>query len=273
VTTSIAADETVMRACAVSVTLGGRTVLHDVSIDVRAGEFLALVGPNGAGKSTLLGVLAGDIAASAGDASLHGVSLRDWRSGEQARRRAVLLQEQRLSFPFRVSEVVAMGRAPWRGHRAEDSDERIVADAMTTADVTAFADRGFPTLSGGEKARTSYARVLAQDVPILLLDEPTAALDIHHQEAVLGNARAAADDGAAVVAVLHDLSLAAAYADRVALLCDGEVRAQGRPRDVLAAELVSEVYQHEVDVFDHPNRDELVIVPRRENSITTVNQD
>ena len=272
-TTSIAAGEIVMSTTSASVTVGGHTILDDVSVDVRAGEFLALVGPNGAGKSTLLGVLAGDITPTTGDAHLRGSDLRSWRSSRQARHRAVLLQEQRLSFPFRVAEVVAMGRAPWRGHEAEDADERIVADAMATADVTALAERTFPTLSGGEKARTSYARVLAQSVPILLLDEPTAALDIHHQEAVLANARAAADEGAAIVAVLHDLSLAAAYADRVALLCDGEIRAHGKPRDVLVSDLVSDVYQHEVDIFDHPNRDELVIVPRRAKSITTANQD
>ena len=265
--------EIVMSAHAASVVLGGRAVLDDVTLDVRAGEFLAMVGPNGAGKSTLLGVLAGDITPTSGDVCLHGVTVREWRSAEQARRRAVLLQEQRLSFPFRVAEVVAMGRAPWRGREAEDDDERIIAEAMGEADVDSLADRTFPTLSGGEKARTSYARVIAQDVPILLLDEPTAALDIHHQETVLANARSAADKGAAIVAVLHDLSLAAAYADRVALLADGRVHACGAPRDVLVGDLVSEVYQHEVDVFDHPTRDELVIVPRRAYSTTTAKQE
>src|SRR5690606_18644695 len=134
-------------------------------------------------------------------------------------------------------------------------------DAIKRADVEHLRDRNFPTLSGGEQGRTAFARLLAQDTPVLMLDEPTAALDIHHQEQLLQVVREAADAGAAVVVVLHDLSLAAAYADRICVLAKGEVRAVGAPEEVLTAELLTAVYQHPVRVLRH--EDQLVVVPVR----------
>jgi iron complex transport system ATP-binding protein len=134
---------------------------------------------------------------------------------------------------------------------------------MAACDVTAFRDRAFPTLSGGERARVALARVLAQDTATLLLDEPTAALDLGHQETVLQIARARAADGAAVVVVLHDLGLAAAYADRVAVLDGGRVAADGPPRQVCTAELLSRVYAHPVEVIAHPVTGALLVLPRR----------
>ncbi|MCU1676261.1 MAG: Hemin import ATP-binding protein HmuV [Frankiales bacterium] len=244
----------------VSAALGGHQILHDVSLVIAPGELVALVGPNGAGKTTLLSVMSGDITPDTGHAALDGIPLHRWKVGALARQRAVLPQDQRLAFGFRVVDVVRMGRAPWARLPEEDLDDAVVAAAMTRTDVLTMAERSFPTLSGGEKARTSFARVLAQQTPVVLLDEPTAALDIRHQEQVLAEARRLAADGHAVVAVLHDLTVAAAHADRICLLAGGRVRADGPPRDVLRPDVVGEVYGHPVDVIDHDGR--LVVLPR-----------
>jgi iron complex transport system ATP-binding protein len=247
----------------VDVELGGVPVLHGIDLAVPPGELLALVGPNGAGKSTLLGCLSGDVAPRRGSVRVEGTELGRWPLSDLARVRAVLPQEHHLAFGFPVREVVEMGRAPWRRLPEEHEDEVAVEEALATVDVTHLADRSFTSLSGGEKARAAFARVLAQRARILLLDEPTAALDIAHQEALLGTARAVADRGRTVVAVLHDLTLAAAYADRVAVVCAGNLHAVGAPDRVLTGDLLSEVYGHPVDVFDHPQTGELVIMPRR----------
>ncbi len=245
----------------VSVTLGETRVLRDVSLEVAHGRVLALVGPNGAGKSTLLAVLCGDRKPHAGTVEFDGRPLRDWAPGELARRRAVLTQENQVAFAFSAHDVVAMGREPWRGRAEDADDEAAVADALAQADVEHLEWRTFPSLSGGEKARVSLARVLAQRTPAVLLDEPTAALDLRHQEDVMRVARALALQGVAVVVVLHDLSLAAAYADDVALLDKGRLAAYGSPREVFTPERVEAVYGVAVHVIDGPSG--LIVVPQR----------
>ncbi|MEU5216310.1 heme ABC transporter ATP-binding protein [Streptomyces sp. NPDC020807] len=253
----------VAEAVGLRVALGGRTVLDGVRIEVRAGEVLALVGPNGAGKSTLLAALAADLAPSAGEVRIGGRSAGDWPAGELALRRAVLPQAAALSFSFPVAEVVRMGRAPWAGTEREDEDEAAVAAAMAATEVGAFAARPFSALSGGERARVALARVLAQRAGLVLLDEPTAALDLRHQELVLRVCRERAAAGDAVVVVLHDLGLAAAYADRVAVLHGGRVAADGPPGEVLGAELLGRVYRQPVEVFPHPRTGVPLVVPTR----------
>ncbi|WAZ21330.1 heme ABC transporter ATP-binding protein [Streptomyces cinnabarinus] len=244
------------------VRLGARDVLHGVDIRVRAGEVLALVGPNGAGKSTLLGALAADTPADGGVVRIHGRPATEWSAPELALRRAVLPQAAALSFPFSVEDVVRMGRAPWTALGAED-DDAAVAEAMKATDVVEFAPRSFSALSGGERARVALARVLAQRAPLLLLDEPTAALDLRHQELVLRVCRERAAAGDAVVVVLHDLGLAAAYAHRVAVLRTGRVAADGPPAQVFSEELLSEVYEQAVEVLAHPRTGALLVTPRR----------
>ncbi|GHE29122.1 heme ABC transporter ATP-binding protein [Streptomyces cellulosae] len=245
------------------VRLGARDVLHGVDVAVRAGELLALVGPNGAGKSTLLGALAADVAPSDGAVRIHGRPASDWSAPELALRRAVLPQSSTLSFPFSVEEVVRMGRAPWAALDPED-DEAAVAEAMAATEVTAFAARPFSALSGGERARVALARVLAQRAPLLLLDEPTAALDLRHQELVLRLCRERARAGDAVVVVLHDLGLAAAYAHRVAVLRAGRVAAAGPPQEIFTESLLSEVYDQPVEVVPHPRTGAALVLPVRE---------
>jgi len=256
-------DGVTLRVRDVSVALGGTPILDGVDLDVRDGELLALVGPNGAGKSTLLAVLAGDLEPDRGTVELDGATLRSWTQVEMAMRRAVMLQELTMSFPFTVRQTVEMGRSPWIGQDAEDDDERRVAESMLATDVEHLADRRFTSLSGGERARAAMARVVAQDARVLLLDEPTAALDVRHQEQVLTLAARSARLGVGVVVVMHDLSLAAAYADRIVVLADGAVRAVGTPQEVLTSDLLSTVYEHSIDVLTHPVTGDLIVVPGR----------
>ncbi|GHJ07285.1 hemin import ATP-binding protein HmuV [Micromonospora humidisoli] len=258
-----------IRATGVRVERAGRPVLDRVDLAVRAGELHALVGPNGAGKSTLLAAVSGDLPLAAGTVEVDGRPLAEWSAVELAMRRAVLTQHSVLSFPFGVVEVVRMGRSPWAGRPEEAHDDAVVAETMRRCDVIRFAARPFPSLSGGEQARVALARVLAQQTGVLLLDEPTAALDLHHQELVMRIARERAEAGDAVVVVLHDLALAGAYADQVTLLADGRVRAAGPPDTVLTAPLLSEVYRHDIEVVPHPDTRLPLVVPRRRGPART----
>lgn len=252
---------TTVSAAGVGVDIDGVTILDDVTLDVVAGEVLVIVGPNGAGKSTLLGVLSGELRATRGAVSFGGREVGGIRHSELARLRSVLTQENQMSFPFRVAEVVAMGRAPWARAVEGRDDVSAVATAMDAADIAHLAARRYTTLSGGEKARVSLARVLAQGTPTIFLDEPTASLDLRHQEDVMRTARRLADDGRAVVVVLHDLSLAGAYADRLALLAGGRLDAVGTPADVLTAPRVERVYGLPVELHLAGGRP--IIVPVR----------
>ncbi|MFC9971641.1 heme ABC transporter ATP-binding protein [Spirillospora sp. NPDC127200] len=254
---------TALRASGFSVRRGGRAVLTGVDLDVRHGEILALVGPNGAGKSTLLAAFCGDVAPAEGAVHLSGAPLGGWTPRELAMRRSMLPQQHTLSFAFDAIEVVRMGRVPWAGTDLEDDDEQAVAQAMEETDTTAFAHRPFTALSGGEQARVALARVLAQRAATVLLDEPTAALDIRHQELVFAVAKAQAARGHAVVVVVHDLGLAAAYADRVAVLAGGGLAACGPAEEVLTAPLLSEVYQYGIEVLAHPRTGRPLVLPQR----------
>ncbi len=252
-----------VQATAVTLSYGARRVVDEVSLDVRSGEVLAVVGPNGSGKSSLLAVLAGDLRPASGEVLVQGRPVAEWKVRDLARERAVLTQEQQVAFPFRVHEVVRMGRAPWRGLPEEDLDDLEVAAAMETTSIADLADRAFGSLSGGEKGRTSFARVLAQHTGVLMLDEPTAALDLGHQEQLLSTAHEASRRGAAVVVVLHDLTLAAAWADRMLVLEHGSVAACGTPAEVLDATLLSRVYHHPVEVVRHPATGDLLVLADR----------
>lgn len=265
----------VLQVRGLDVVRGGRRTVQGVDLDVAAGQVVALVGPNGAGKSTLLGAVARDLAPAAGRVLLHGHDLALVRPRDLARRRAVLPQEQHVAFAFTVLDVVHLGRAPWRGTPAARDDDAVVGRCLELCDVAHLADRTVTTLSGGERARVALARVLAQQAPLLLLDEPTAALDLGHQELVLrtavAHARAAAPEGGAAgratVVVLHDLTLAAAYADTVVVLDAGRVVAHGAPREVLRPDLLSRVWRCPVEVVDHPVTGAPLVLPVRVGAI------
>ena len=260
----MSAGRAVLVAERVSHAIGGSTILRNVSLTVDAGRVLVLVGPNGAGKSTLLGVLAGDVRPSSGVVRLDGRDVASYRPRELSRRRSVLLQSNDVSFGYTAAQVVEMGCAPWLGSGRDD--DAIVARAVARADVAHLGARAYRSLSGGERARVSLARVLAQDTPVVLLDEPTAALDLRHQEDVLRVARELAGEGRAVVAVLHDLSLAAAYADDIAVVADGRTVAHGSPAEVLTAARIEEVYGTPVAVVADPVNGHPLVIPRRERS-------
>jgi iron complex transport system ATP-binding protein len=247
----------------VSVEIDGKRILRDASVSVARGEMVALIGPNGAGKSTLLAALTGDQRRTSGTIEIAGRPLDDWKLKALSQQRAVLLQENGVFFPFTVEQVVEMGRAPWQRTPLDYDDEAAVEEAMHLTDITCFRHRQVPSLSGGERARSAFARVLAQRTGILLLDEPTAALDLRHQEDVLRLARDRAHAGDAVIVVLHDLNLAAAYADRIALLSEGRIVAQGSPAEVLTVERISAVYAQPVEVLAHPVSGATIILPVR----------
>lgn len=242
----------------VSLNTGSKTLLDDVSLTCSKGSVTALIGPNGAGKSTLLGVMAGDHLPSQGDVWLNGQPLTSYSIRDLAAERAVMPQDSVLRFGYCVEDVVRMGRA-MRDLPPGEDDSRVEA-AMQRVEILALRQRNAMTLSGGEQARTTFARVQVQETPILLLDEPTAALDLRHQERLMQLAAQWAARGHCVVAVMHDLNLAAAHADQLALLNAGKLIATGAPWDVLNQKLLENIYQQDVCVLTHPKRGCPVVV-------------
>jgi iron complex transport system ATP-binding protein len=231
---------------------------------VAAGEVLALVGPNGAGKSTLLRVLSGIVPARGGQARLDGTDLLRLGAGERARRLAVVPQMVHLPEAFTVGEVVLMGRTPhlplWAGEGRRDCDAAWLA--MRRAQVEHLAERRVDELSGGEQQRVVLARALAQEPQVLLLDEPTAHLDLKHQVGVLELVRSLAQEHhLAVLMTLHDLNQATLHADRVALLHRGEIVAQGRAAEVFTAETLSRVYGVPITISPHPTSGTPIVLP------------
>lgn len=235
-----------------SVKIGQKTLLRDISVHAEAGQVTGLIGPNGAGKSTLLAAMCGDLEATAGSISLAGVDPAQASPKELALIRAVMLQDVSVSFEFLVRDVVAMGRRPWAKRVEPHEDEQVIDAALAATDTTHLAGRDIATLSGGERARVALARVLAQQTPIVFLDEPTAALDISHQEQVLALVKnLAREANIAVFVVMHDLNAAAAYCDRIICLADGTIAAMGEVSEVYTDEILSSVYQWPIEVTSH----------------------
>lgn len=257
-----------LEAVGLTVEAAGRSLLQDVSMTVRKGEVVALLGPNGAGKSTLLRRLSGERPPTRGEVWLQGRPLRSFRAAELARHRAVLPQHVTMGFSLPVIDVVLLGRHPHhRGvERAEDWE--VAARKLDDVGLSSFAERPCSQLSGGEQLRVQVARVLAQlegaqDGGLLLLDEPTASLDLPHAWSVLETARRAARSGSAVVVVLHDLNLAARFADRCVVLSSGRVVASGSPAAVLRADEIERVWRQPCAVLEHPEDGGPLIVPLR----------
>ncbi|MCD9462779.1 heme ABC transporter ATP-binding protein [Photobacterium phosphoreum] len=235
--------------------LADKVLLDNFSIDIKAGEVTALLGPNGAGKSTLLKILCGEIAPESGDVAFFNRDINDWPRAELARHLGILPQHSSLSFAFTCKEVVELGTMPLCLSRQEI--EQITTQTMHNTDVTHLAQRLYPTLSGGEKQRIHFARVLTQlnqahDKCILMLDEPTSALDLAHQHKTLQTAQTMATQGAAVIVVLHDLNLAAQYAQRMVILQHGKIQADGPPWQALNPTVINTVYGWQVSVHPHP---------------------
>jgi iron complex transport system ATP-binding protein len=218
-------------------------VLTDLSLELRPAEFTAVVGPNGAGKSTLMSVLAGLLGDYGGSCRFDGREIRGWQKRELARRVAFVPQSLRLEFPFTAEQVVYMGRTPYCHGLFESPEDRdAVRRAMELTDSTPFAARPFRELSGGERQRVALASALAQEPEALLLDEPTTFLDLKHQIHLYRLLRDLAREGRMVIAITHDLNLAAAYSDRVIVIADGRIAADGSPQNVVTEALVSKVF-------------------------------
>lgn len=233
----------------VTVTAGDRTLLKDVSLDLPAGQVTGLIGPNGAGKSTLLAALSGDIKPQSGSISIRGINPYAAKPKELARVRSVMLQDVSVSFSFLVRDVVEMGRRPWQAIATDEEDKEIVDLALAATEITHLQDRDVLTLSGGERARVALSRVLAQQSPVAFFDEPTAAMDVRHQERSLALIRSLAQKGATVVVVLHDLNAAAAYCDHFVCLREGRVAASGNHDAVFQDEVLEGIYDWPVKVL------------------------
>ena len=221
--------------------LGKYPILNGVDLEVPEGEMMALVGPNGTGKSTLLRTLAGLLPIPSGRVLVAGRDLVKLSPLERARTLAMVGQQEETPADLRVAEVVALGllphRPPWSGGGRKERNA--VAEALEQVSMTAYANRGFHQLSGGEQRRVLLARGLAQRTELLLLDEPTNHLDIRHQHALLRMVRGL---GRTVIAAIHDLDMAATYFDHIVVLNDGGVAADGKPSEVLTPELVGDVF-------------------------------
>jgi iron complex transport system ATP-binding protein len=246
----------ILHCQSISYTLDGATLIAGADFAAEAGTFLGVIGPNGAGKSTLLRLAAGLIAPASGEITLDGHSLRTLPRKQIARLLGYVPQQARLDFPFSVADVVMDGRNPHLGRFQVGgmTDRRIVWEAMEQTGILPLAERNVQTLSGGEKQRVLIARALAQQPRILLLDEPTANLDLYHQHAILRLVRLlAAEQGLAVVAAVHDINLAARYCDRLAVLMNGRMVATGPPATTLTRALLADVFA--VDAEITPERD------------------
>lgn len=233
------------------VTIDGRAILGGVDLEAGPGEVVGLVGPNGSGKSTILRCLYRALAPSGGAIRLGEHDLTELSRRQSAQQMAALTQESGAEFDFTVAEVVALGRAPFKhgNQPLTTAEQELCREAMAQMDIAHLAHRGILGLSGGERQRVLVARVLVQQPRVLILDEPTNHLDLRHQIELLGLLRTAAPT---VLVVLHDLNLAAAACDRIAVLSDGRLVAVGPPAQVLTAELIAEVFGVEISVVEHP---------------------
>ncbi len=232
---------------------GEREALRGISVELRAGELTAIVGPNGAGKSTWMAALAGVRTDYRGSCLFDGREVSTWNKRQLARRAAFIPQNVRLEFPFTAEQVVFMGRTPHcRGLFETEADRRAVERAMALTDAAEFAERPFGDLSGGEKQRVILASALAQEPDALLLDEPTTYLDLKHQLSLYSLLRDLARQGKAVIAVTHDLNLAAAFADRVIALKDGVIAADGDAAEVVREQTIAAVFDTAVTVRATP---------------------
>ena len=253
----------------ISYEAGKRMLVKEISFSLRPGEMLVILGANGAGKSTLLRLLSGERKPSNGSITLHGKSISSYSSPELALKRAVLNQQNIINMAFLAHEIVMMGRYPHYQNHPTEKDKEICDEVMKLTGITQLAERSYLSLSGGEQQRVQLSRILVQiwDVPnaLLLLDEPVSGLDLQYQQQTLAIAKALAGKGFMVIGVLHDLNLAAQYADRILMLKNGRKWYDGTASEVLNTKNIYEVFEIDADVFTNPKTLKPFFIPKNTN--------
>ena len=243
---------------------GSHRVLNQITIDVKPGEVLAVIGPNGSGKSTLVRMASGILHPGSGTVKVQGINIHEENPDKRARLISVVPQAVKLPESFNAADTVLMGRTPYIGwfRNENKQDLEITRRAMERTNTISLSERMIGELSGGEQQRVLIARALAQSTPVILMDEPTAHLDLKYQSNIMGLIQSLAKkDGLAVLVILHDLNLASIYADRVVLLVNGGIYASGLPAEVLNASILSSAYQVPVNVISHPIYNSPLILP------------
>ncbi|MCB8836708.1 heme ABC transporter ATP-binding protein [Aurantimonas sp. VKM B-3413] len=252
----------------VSIMAGGRRIVGPVCTRLHEGALTTIVGPNGAGKSSLVKAMSGEIRPASGSVRLHGRDIAGIAPATLARQRAVLPQATAIAFPFTVFEIVSLGLRVRAGLDGA-ARQRLVEGALAAVDLEAFGDRAYQRLSGGEQQRVQLARILCQigepvergQAKLLILDEPTSSLDVRHQLDVLKIARRFAENGAIVVAVLHDLNLAASFSDRILVMSEGSIVADDAPTQILKSGILAHIFRTEVTVIEPPGWSRPAILP------------
>lgn len=242
----------------ISVNYGETEIIRDVSFNVESGEVVSLIGPNGAGKTTMIRAISGVLPLRSGSVHVVSGDLSTLSITQRARLLAVVPQARRLPPAYSVQQAVLMGRTPylgWLGNPSKNDYEK-VKWALDRTQITELTERRVEELSGGEQQLVLVARALAQDAPVVLLDEPTAHLDLQHQATILDLVRTLAQErNLAVLMSMHDLNLVSLYSDRIALIGDGCLHAFGTPKEVLNPQLLSDIYQVPLHVIPHPHQD------------------
>ncbi len=254
----------------VSAGYNGTPILSNISLKVEAGEFLGIIGPNGVGKSTLLRIMSGTLATSKGEVQINGKNIREYKRKELAKIEGVVPQQSFFSLPFKCFDVVLMGRFPYVGWREKHEDYEIATRAMKLTETYELKDRLIQEVSGGELQRVRIARALSQEPKILLMDEPTAHLDIYHEIRIFEILKKLNVEGLTVIITSHDLNTVGAYAKTLALLSNGSPRPSpqsgqivklGTPDEVLEKNLIEEVYHARVIIKEHPATHTPFVIP------------
>lgn len=251
-----------------SVRRGHKTLVESVDFQSMPGSFTAIIGPNGAGKSSVFKGLSGEWPTESGTIEIGGKIRSTWKRKDLAQHMAVMGQMPTLHFDFTVRELVQLGRAPYRGLYSQATEDAVIDEALRQADLTAFAERSAMSLSGGERQRAFFAKTLVQlmagscDMPgggrLLLLDEPTSALDLGQQAQLMRSLKHIVDAGGCVVAILHDLNLASAFADQIVMIKNGRVFAQGSPAEVITKKRTSDCYECDIAMFTQSHQQPFV---------------